>query len=250
MTSDTESGSTVLDRSSFIPLYHQLYETLRQQIDSGQWKPGDQLPTEAELAARYDISQITIRKALNMLVDAGVIYRHKGKGTFVAQPAITSDLGQLFSIEEEMRRRGQEYKITLLEATTAPVSKGTAVRLQIEVGEELAAIERLYDTDGEPLCVERSYLVSRYCAGLVQQDLVAVPLIETLAREYGLLPGRVGHTIRARQAGAQLAKSLQIAPEDPVLFIERLVYSHRNVPFMLSRVFYRGDRYALHLVSS
>ena len=250
MNSPDSSIATSLDRNSFVPLYHQLYESLRHSIDSGQWRPGDQLPTEAELAAMYEISQITIRKALNMLVDAGAIYRHKGKGTFVAQPPITSDLGQMISFEEDMRRRGLKYRTEVLETITAPVSTGTARLLQIEVGEELACIGRLYIVDDEPLCIERSYLAHRICTGILERDLASIPLTEILTRDYGLLPGRADHTVRARQAGAEHAKLFKITPEDALLFIERVVYSHRNVPFMFSRVFYRGDRYALHLSSS
>jgi GntR family transcriptional regulator len=239
--------SDELDRSSFVPLYHQLYEALRQQIDGGQWKPGDQLPTEAELASTYNISQITIRKALNMLVDAGAIYRHRGKGTFVAQQAITSNLGQVVNIEEDMRQRGLSFRVELLETVTAPVSKGTALMLQTGIGEELACIKRLFIVENEPICLERSYFVHRLCPGILRQVSANTPLSTTLAEEYGLLAGKSEQTIRARPAGTEYARELQIAPEDPLLFVERVVYSNRNVPFMLARVFYRGDRYALRL---
>ncbi len=236
-----------LDRNSFVPLYHQLYELLRRQIDAGEYKPGDQLPTEAELAAIYAISQVTIRSALNMLVDAGAIYRRKGQGTFVAPAPIASNLTQLVSVEDDFRQRGLAFRVVLIKAALAPVSKKSAQALQMEVGEELVVIERLFLVDNEPVCFEGSYLVLRYCAGILQQLPAETPLSTMLAQNYGLIATKSDQTIRARTAGAEHGKLLHIAPQEPVLFVERVVYSHRNVPFMLARVFARGDRYALRL---
>lgn len=241
------SRSRVLDRDSFVPLYHQLYELLRWQIDTGQYKPGDQLPTEAELAATYGISQVTIRNALNMLVDAGVIYRRKGQGTFVAPTPIASNLAQLVSVEDDFRQRGVPFRVVLTKAALVPVSQKSAQTLQMEVGKDLAAVERLFLVGDEPICYEGSYLVHRYCADILSQLPAETPLSTMLAQNYGLLATKSEQTIRARTAGPEHGKLLHIAPQEPVLFVERVVYSHRNIPFMLARIFARGDAYELRL---
>lgn len=241
------ADSSVLNRDSFVPLYHQLYELLRSQIDTGQYKPGEQLPTEAEFAATYKISQVTIRNALNMLMDAGVIYRRKGQGTFVAPTPIASNLTQLVSVEDDFRQRDVSFRVVLMKAAAVPVSQKSAQTLQIEVGEELVAMERLFLVDDKPICYEGCYLVHRYCAGILSQLPVETPFSTMLAQKYGLIATKSEQIIRARTAGVEHGKLLHMAPQEPVLFIDRVVYSHRNIPFMLTRIFARGDQYELRL---
>ncbi|MBI1294342.1 UTRA domain-containing protein [bacterium] len=234
-----------LDRNSFVPLYHQLYELLRAQLESGVYQPGDKLPTEAEFCELYGISQITIRQSLNMLVDAGLIDRRKGKGTFVTKPAITSVLRPVFSIAEDMRQRGLTHRAELLDSGTAPVSQHTARALNVAVGDEVVYVSLLHYADGEPLCVERASILHSACPNLLQHDVVNEPLMETLRREYDVVLTRAGQTVWAQQAGEEYALLLQTAPEDPLLVVERIVYSQHNQPVEFSRIFYRGDRYAL-----
>lgn len=236
-----------LDRNSFVPLYHQLYEALRGQLETGVYQPGDRIPTEAELCELYSVSQITIRQALNMLVDAGLIYRRKGKGTFVSKPAITASLRKLISFEEDMRQRGLAHHTDVLDMGTAAVSQHTAQALKVEIGEEVVYVSRLRYAEGDPLCVERTSILKKVCPDLLRHDLAAEPLMEILRRQYGIVLTRALQTIRARQAGSEYAKLLNIAPEDPLLVVERVVYSQQDQAIQFARIFYRGDRYALHL---
>ncbi len=236
-----------LDRDSFVPLYHQLYEALRNQLDTGVFQPGDRMPTEAEFCELYGVSQITIRQALNMLVDAGLIYRRKGKGTFVSKPAITASLRKLISFEEDMRQRGLTHHTEVLDMGTAAVSQHTAQALDVQIGEEVVYVSRLRYAEGEPLCVERTSVLKKVCPDLLEHNLAGEPLMEILRRAYGIVLTRAVQTIRARQAGPEYAELLQIAPEDSLLVVERVVYSQHNQPVQFARIFYRGDRYALHL---
>ena len=159
-----------LDRESVIPLYHQLYEILRSHIDSGIWQPGDLIPPESELKRQYGVSQITVRQALNILVDNGLIYRRRGQGTFVAQRMITSNLTHIVNFADDMKQRGMEPHTEVLDTSISPVSKATAELLRVEVGEEIASVRRLRYANGEPLSIENSCLLHKYVPGILQYD--------------------------------------------------------------------------------
>jgi GntR family transcriptional regulator len=92
-----------INRHSPLPLYHQLYEIVRQGILDGEWRPGDVLPPESELIAHYQVSRTTVRQVLDMLVNEGLIYRQRGRGTSVAHPTIEQSLVRIISFTEDMR---------------------------------------------------------------------------------------------------------------------------------------------------
>ena len=95
-----------INRQSKLPLYQQLYEVLRGNIMRGEWKPGDLIPAESELIEQYGVSRITVRQVLDMLVQEGLIYRQRGRGSFVAHPTVEQVLQRLVSFTDDMRQRG------------------------------------------------------------------------------------------------------------------------------------------------
>ncbi len=236
----------LLNRQSKLPLYQQLYEILRAELARGQWQPGDMIPTETELTERYAVSRITVRQVLDMLVKDGLIYRQRGRGSFVAHPPIQQPVARIISFTEDMRGRGFTPGTRVLNAQLLPAPAEIAQRLAIEPGTELAHIQRLRQADGEPLAVEDAYLTHRYCPGILAHNYAEQPLRETLATQYGLHIVRASQTIRAVQAPADLAAALAVSRRAPLLFIERVSYTDANVPLEFLRIYYRSDRYALY----
>jgi GntR family transcriptional regulator len=236
----------LLDRESKLPLYHQLYEILRGRITAGEWRPGDMIPAEPELMAIYGISRITLRQVLEMLVRDGLIVREQGRGSFVARPTLEKGMVRIFSFTEDMRQRGITPRTAVLASEIVPAVPETAVRLAIQPGEELVRLKRLRLAEDEPLAIEESHLVHRFCPGLLRFDFTVESLREVLAREYGVLWSRARQTIRATHAGEETAKLLGVTPNAPVLFIERVSTAQNNAPIEFLRVQYRGDRYALY----
>lgn len=236
----------MVSRNSKIPLYHQLYEGLRSQILSGELEPGDMLPTENELLDRHGISRNTVRQALDLLVNDGLIVRERGRGTFVAQPKIDQGLTRIISFTEDMLRRGLKPDTRVLLRTLMPAPEHIAEALGLPVGEELAHLERLRLADGEPMSIEKSYLVHRYCPGVLERDYSSVPLRETLAREYNIFLVHGKQRISAIAAPADTAAHLDIAPGAPLLYIERTTYTARETAVEYLQIYNRGDRYTLH----
>lgn len=237
---------TEINRTSKIPLYHQLYEILRREIRNGKWKPGDRLPPESELVDQYQISRTTVRQVLDLLVNEGLIYRQRGRGTFVAHPTLEQGLVHIISFTADMRRRGFEPGTEILAAETVPAPADIAHALDVAPGEELARLERLRLADDEPMSVEDSYLVHRYCRGVLRGDYASNPLSEALERDFDIRLVRARQVIRAIQAPGRLARLLSIPPGSPLLYIERVSFSQHNVPVEFLRIYYRADRYSLY----
>ena len=235
-----------LDRSSKLPLYHQLYEILRDKIAHGEWKPGDLMPPESELIAQYQASRAVARQALDMLANQGFIYRQQGRGTFVAHHSVEENLVRLINFTQDMRNRGFEPGTKILFSGLIAAPADIAEKLQISPGEELARLERLRLADGEPMSVEESHLIHRYCPGVLQDDYTVESLRETLERKYNIRWLRARQVIRAVPALRDMAHLLSIPLRSALLYIERVSYSQQNVPLEFLRIYYRGDRYSLY----
>jgi GntR family transcriptional regulator len=228
-------------------LYQQLYEAVRGDVLSSRLKPGDLLPSEAEMAERFAVSSVTVRQALDMLHKEGLIYRQRGRGTFVAHPRLDQNLMRIVSFTQDMPTRGFSPSSRVLGSSVIPAPPEMADRLLIEPGEELARLERLRLADDEPMGIEQSHLIHRFCLGILERHNYAVhSLREALERDYGIRTARAKQTIRAISAPARVARWLEVQPNAAVLFIERVTYSQDDVPIEFLSIYYRGDRYALY----
>ena len=235
-----------IDRQARLSLYYQLYEILHEKILLGELNPGDQLPTENELIQRYQVSRITVRRVLNMLVQEGLIYRQAGRGSFVAHATLEHGLSHIVSFTEDMRRRGFEVSTRVLLSGLVAATEELAKKLDVPVGEELARIERLRLADGEPMCIENSYFVHRYCVGLLDHDFSVESLREVKIQKYGIRWIRAQQTIRAINAPRELAELLGVKKDAALLFVERVSFSQDNVPVEFLQAHYRADRYTFY----
>lgn len=236
-----------INRSSKLPLYEQLYAILRARIARGSWPAGALLPSETELTAQYGVSRITVRQVLARLAREGLIYRQQGRGTFVAHPTVEQGLGRIVSFTEDMRQRGFKPASRVLSSGLEAASAEVAGRLQVPAGEELACIERLRLADDEPMSVEESLLVHRYCPGLLtRRDFSSNSLREILATQYGIHIARARQTIRATAATQAQARLLSVPLRAPLLYLERVSFTPQGVPVEFLKIHYRADRYALY----
>ena len=176
-----------------------------------------------------------------------MIYRQRGRGSFVAHPTVEQVLQRLVSFTDDMRQRGFAPNTqTLSSAACCPRRRTSHRQLQVAPGEELARIERVRLADGEPMSVEEAYLVHRFVPGILQQDFVTNPMRELIDRQYNIRWERARQVIRAINATRAMAETLAVKPNAALLFIERVSYSQQGVPVEFLRVYHRGDRYALH----
>ena len=236
----------MISRSSKVPLYYQLYEILLAKIKEGVWQPEELLPSEAELVEKYDLSRATVRQAFDMLVNQGYVYRRRGQGTFVARPTIEQNLSRIVSFWEDMQQRGLEPGTRVLERELIPASEDLTQALNVPAGEELASIVRLRLADGEPMSVEYSYLVHRYCPGVLEQDYANSSLRQMLESEFNIRLVYARQKIRAVPASEDLAELLDVEPNAPLLHIERVSYNEHDIPIEYLQINLRGDRYTFY----
>ncbi len=238
---------SVINRRSKVPYYQQLYEILRSKIVGREWSSGDLIPGETELMETYEVSRNTVRDVLDMLVNEGLIYRHRGKGSFVAEQSLEQVLIRIVSFTEDMRRRAIQPSSRVLTTELLPAPEEIATRLEIPPGEELALLRRLRLGNDEPMSIEESYFVHRYCPGfLTRHDYSQNSLREAMAQDYGIRWSSAKQIIRAVNATRDQADILRVPAKSALLEIERVTYDEQYRPVEFLRIFYRGDRYSLY----
>jgi len=231
-----------LDRNSFKPIYYQLSDNLRAIIDGGL-SPGDQIPSENELIAQYSVSRNTVRLAIDTLIRDGLVYRVKGKGTFVAPERMRYGLLRLASFSEEMRRRGLQPGSRLLNLTQTPPPVKIASRLQLSPGAPTFVIERLRLANGEPLALHTTYVPEALCPRLAEENLTTGSLYQILEDTYGLRIGYAEQVLKPTVATEYEAGMLEVVPGSPLQLVEVTSFLESGAPFEYSKLLYRGDRY-------
>ncbi len=234
---------TAIDHDSPVPYYHQLEEWFRENLANGTLQPGQQLPSEAELCQTFQISRTVVRQALDDLVNEGLLYRRKGKGTFVAKPKISESLVQkLTGFYQDMVDRGFTPVTRVLEQAVLPASKLLAERLSINVGDKVIKIDRLRFVNNEPIVFVTTYIPYAACPGLLHDDLSNQSLYAVLEEKYGLEIVRGRRTLEAIAANDQDAKLLDIALGSPIVLLKSVSYLRDGRPIEYYEAKHRGDR--------
>ena len=165
-----------IDFDSPIPFYLQLLDILRDIINQGEWQLGEQLPGEHSLCETYEVSRTVVRQALRELELEGLIYRRKGKGSFVAEPKISGGLAQkLTGFYQDMEERGTRPISQVLKQAVVPASAKVAQELKIDLGTPVVELQRLRFVENEPIVLVTSYLPHKLCPGLENARWLGAP---------------------------------------------------------------------------
>jgi len=236
-----------LDKTLPVPLYHQLKTILLERVNAGHWKPGQQLPTEDELAAEFGVSKMTVRQALRDLAQSRIVRREQGKGTFVSETRIQFGPRLLASFTEEMRGAGVEAGSRVLEHRLEPASGEVALKLEVKEGAPVFLLRRLRLAGGEPRGLQTAYLPAGFVPGIVECDFASASLYETLESRYRLLPDHALQKHFAIAVDGEEAALLEVPDGSPALGGERLTFLRDGRPLELTYSIMRGDRYQIEL---
>lgn len=204
------------------------------------------IPAEPELIHQYEVSRIVVRQVLDRLVNEGMIYRQRGRGSFVAERRLEEGLTRIISFTEDMRQRGLTPRTRVLFSGLVSANEDIAEHLGIEAGEELARLERLRLANDEPMSIEVSHMVHNNFPGVLNDDYEQTPLRENLQRKFGVRITSARQVIRAVLATPEQAGLLKTPSRSALLLIERVSFSENNQPVEFLRLYYRGDRYSLY----
>jgi GntR family transcriptional regulator len=235
---------TPLDRSSGIPLYHQIQRQLMDQIRSGALRQSDAMPPVQEIAAQYGVSLMTARQAVRSLCDLGLTYSKQGKGTFIAKTKLEKNFRQVLSFTEEMRTRGTTPKSRVLSLRVQPAPAEVRKALSLNSGEKVVRLHRVRYGDGVPLGIECSCLPLSLCPTLVRDYDTASSLYRALEL-HGVYLMTASEVVEVGRASAEDAKLLRIAPRSPVFLFTRISFLEDGKPVEFVKSTYRGDRYKI-----
>lgn len=229
-------------RGADVPLYVQVKHHIRALIASGELKEGDALPGERELVARFGLSRTTIRQALGDLVAEGVLYRHHGKGTFVAPHAMRQNQTPLTDVPDELRAMGYTPHVEVLTCEKLAPPPGVAITLGVKADAETTFIVRRVHVEREPVAIVRTYLVQSVGELVHEDDLAVEPLYARLERlGYPIREGL--QTISANPVHPRDAELLQVEPGAPALLLQRVTFIDPGAPVEYSEAVFRADRF-------
>ena len=236
-----------LKRGAPTPLYHQLKASILKDIEAGRWHPGEQLPTEDALMARFHVSKITVRQALRDLAQLGYIRREQGRGTFVQGAPLEEGPRELKSFTAEMRGHGMIATSRVLEQGVIAAPPDIAERLAVPEGTEVFRLHRLRLADREPMGVQTAYVPSTLAPGIDRLPFTDASLYEALASRYSLFPASARETHQAVTVPDDVAPLLRAIPGSPALKAERLTTLADGRPLEYVHSIMRGDRYKIVL---
>ena len=236
----TDSGADLAP--AFSPLYQQIKALLTRSLTLGEWKAGEALPAETELAQRFKVSQGTVRKALDALTADGLLVRRQGKGTFVATHAEAQVQYRFLRLmpdhgpREAMLRRFLDFR-----RLRAPADIARA--LELKAGDGVLQLRRLLLAGDTPVVLDDIWLNARLFKGLTAERLQAYrgPMYGLFEAEFGVQMIRAEEKIRAVAAGAAESALLGVAVHSPLLLVERRSFTYADRPVELRRGLYRTE---------
>lgn len=239
------TGQTGHSTPAFSPLYQQIKTLILRSLQAGEWKPGDMIPSEFDLAARFRVSQGTVRKAIDELATDNLLVRRQGKGTYVATHAeqhtqyrflrLLPDTGDLDSQGPAERR--------IIECRRLRANAEVARQLALRTGDPILQVKRVLAFAGSPAILEDLWLPGGPFKGLTLETLSddKGPMYALFETQFGVRMVRATEKIKAVSADADAAQLLGVPEGHPLLSVERLAYTYNDAPMELRRGLYRTD---------
>ncbi|MBM7539903.1 GntR family transcriptional regulator [Amphibacillus cookii] len=238
----------MINKDSPIPIYYQLEEIIKQKMQSEELQPGDLLPSEREYAEAYHISRMTVRQAINNMVNAGLLYRQKGRGTFVAEQKFEQDLSGLTSFSEDMKKRNLNPSNQLISIQLINNIPLINDRLNLNTDDFIYEIKRLRLANEEPIALETIYTPEKI-VGEIDQAHVTKSFYDYIENQLNLKIKHGIQTIEAALANKDEIKYLNIKKGDPILLMQRTSFliGQEGTPIEYVKSAYRADKYKFNM---
>jgi GntR family transcriptional regulator len=243
------AGSDALGASgltpAFSPLYQQIKGLILQSLQSGEWKPGEAIPSEMDLAARFRVSQGTVRKAIDELAAENLVVRRQGKGTFVATHAEQHVQYRFLKLQPDNGDTQSEgpAERTIIDCKRLRANADVARALSLRSGDPVLQVRRVLAYAGVPTILEELWLPGAPFKGLTAERLsnYSGPMYALFETEFGVRMVRADENIRAVNPDAEQAELLKVDAATPLLSVERVAYTYNDTPMELRRGLYRTD---------
>lgn len=233
---------TKVDPKSPIPLYSQIKDAILNFIEVNNLQPGDLLPSERELCEVFSVSRLTVRKAITLLIQDGVVFQQAGKGTFISSPKIQQRLLVLTSFTEAITQEGHTPGTQVLEFAMSQPKPSICRKLEVPYGSSLLMVRRLRFIDNSPFSISTSYLPPEVIASISREDLQHNSLYGLLDKRCGIKLAKASAVLEVAVADQYEAMLLTIKPGMPLFLMQGTTRSTEGALVEYFEVLYRGDR--------
>lgn len=234
--------SIKLDRSSSISLNTQLYRAIKNAVQSGQLKPGDQCPTEQELMDTLEISRSVVQHAYTLLMEQNILKRHRGKGTFVVEKTIDLDfLQKIQPMADLIKRSGSTANVKLISKKTIPFSFEQMGNLELDVKDQVLEVTRLYKADDEPLAVFHFYYPLCRFEGIEKFDFKAETLTEAIHQTFPNQFNTNYRSIFTVNLPEEICKIFKLPKHSVGFKIHNIAYNTEGLPTSTTVYYLKGS---------
>ncbi|MEO1768152.1 GntR family transcriptional regulator [Candidatus Enterococcus ferrettii] len=228
-----------------VPIYIQIHDQLKDEIEKGVWKVGDRLPSERELSVKFKVSRMTLRQAIQTLADEGILERKIGSGTYVANEKVQEKMSGTTSFTDIMESQNRTPSSKTISFFHSPASSSEAENLGLTKGDQILRMERIRYADNIPICFEVASIPAKIVKGFSKEEITD-SFYHTL-KQKGMEIGRANQTVSAILASEQIADYLQIKRGEAILRLRQISYLADDQPFEYVRTQYVGSRFEFYL---
>ncbi|NOY64770.1 MAG: GntR family transcriptional regulator [Nitrospirae bacterium] len=239
----------IINKKSPVAAYKQLKDIIYRKIKDGEFKPHEMMPSEAELCKQYNISRTTVRLALRKLIDDGLLYTIKGKGTFVAEPKIDQIMIKIPDFYEDMAERGLKPDVRVLDIKIIEASQLISEKLMIPLNEKVFRIKRLFLADNKPYILEKKFIVCRdcrilsSCSGNFSYNLENNEVFDVLAGKCHICREYADVSIEATTIRPHESRYLNVPVGSVAFYVDMVAYKKDDTPCGWIASVMRGDLY-------
>ncbi|ABJ63689.1 GntR family transcriptional regulator [Levilactobacillus brevis] len=228
------------------PIYIQIHNDIKRAIEAGKWAVGDRIPSERELSRNFDVSRMTLRQAIQTLVDEGILERQVGSGTYVANQKVQEKMSGVTSFTDLMLTQGKQPTSKTISYHVMNPSLSEAEKLKLNEDDQVLRMERIRYGDDVPICFEVATVPEKLVDGLSKKEVTS-SLYRALEDKKQLSPGKAQQTVSAMSASERIAEYLSIKRGDAILRLRQVTYLQDGTPFEYVRTQYVGERFEFYL---
>lgn len=233
-----------------MPKYYIIKNKIINMINSEEFSEDGLIPSERELMTRFNVSRITVKRAIDELVNEGYLYRIQGKGTFIKSDEGNHDLVSLMSCTEDILRMGMTPSKKLIYHSVQEADVVRVKRLQLIKGDMVLVLKRVYYADNEPLNYTTTYLPCKLFPGIENYDFGKESIYDVIENKYGVKITKTQRTLEAVLAMDDVADYLELEQKEPVILFRAItmgVINGKEIPIETFKSFYRTDRFKFHI---
>lgn len=232
----------MLDQNISTPLYEQLKQAIKEEIHLKVYRPGDRMPSETELGEKYQVSRITVRRAVKELCEEGILVRKQGKGTFVLDHANYRRLDRgIYGFHDLLEKKGKKVTVDILEKSVIHVKPSYARDLKIGLEEDVVYLRRVMYADAVPIMIDTSYLPANRFPGVYDKLEGNVALFRLLRQEYGVSQEKYYKVLKVQKATKEMSRLLNCHVGDPMFDLFKITYDADGNPQIISVSILKGE---------